>query len=182
MYTAMRPEDPNDAPTPPPHSGPPLVDPEVPPEKKVHGADITFPNCKAPREIKRAIARLDVNLGHPFSADLVRMLAQNSAVKPCRGCFRREKALCCASCLRMKGNAPARPSRLIDRFVGQLGDSVQMDIFYSRTVDGTNYPLLGIVDEATNLQQVCVLENRSPKTIVDAFRTTWARRLVFPTR
>ena len=170
------PEDPNDAPAPPPHSGPPLVDPEVPPEE-VH-ADITFPNCKAPREIKRAIARLHVNLGHPSSADLVRMLAQNNAVTP--EAVSAAKALCCASCLRMKGNAPARPSRLIDRFVGQLGDSVQMDIFYLQTVDGTNYPLLGIVDEATNLQQVCVLKDRNPKTIVDAFRTTWACPSGFP--
>jgi hypothetical protein len=29
-----------------------------------------------------------------------------------------------------------------------------MDIFYARTVDGQNHPMLGIVDEATNLQQV----------------------------
>ncbi|CAE7356139.1 RE2 [Symbiodinium sp. CCMP2592] len=171
------PEDPTDVPAPPQPTGTPPVDPDVPPEE-VHGADITFPNCKAPREIKRAVARLHVNLGHPSSADLVRMLAQNGAVTP--EAVSAAKALTCASCLRMRGNAPPRPSRLVDRFVGQLGDCVQMDIFYSRTVDGTNYPLLGIVDEATNLQQVCVLKDRNPKTVVEAFRTTWARPFGFP--
>ncbi|CAE7445643.1 RE2 [Symbiodinium sp. CCMP2592] len=171
------PEDPTDVPAPPQPTGTPPVDPDVPPAE-VHGADITFPNCKAPREIQRAVARLHVNLGHPSSADLVRMLAQNGAVTP--EAVSAAKALTCASCLRMRGNAPPRPSRLVDRFVGQLGDCVQMDIFYSRTVDGTNYPLLGIVDEATNLQQVCVLKDRNPKTVVEAFRTTWARPFGFP--
>ena len=48
--------------------------PEVPPDE-VHRVDITFLNCKAPREIKRAVAKLHINLGHPSSADLVRILA-----------------------------------------------------------------------------------------------------------
>ena len=171
------PEDPSDVPAPPAATGPPVADPEVPPEE-VHGADVTFPGCQAPREIKRAVARLHVNLGHPSAADTVRMLAQSGSVTP--EAISAAKALSCASCLRLKGNTPARPSRLIDRFVGQLGDSMQMDIFYSRTVDGTNYPLLGMVDEATNLQQVCVLKDRNPKTIIEAFRTTWVRPFGFP--
>ena len=49
----------------PVYDGPPdghsLDDPEIPPEE-VRGSGITMPNCKAPRDVKRAVARLHVNL------------------------------------------------------------------------------------------------------------------------
>ena len=137
------------------YDGPPdghsLDDPEIPPEE-VRGSGITMPNCKAPRDVKCAVARLHVNLGHPSSADLIRMISQQGTVNP--ETIAAAKALNCTSCLRMKNNAPPRPSRVVTKFMGQLGDNIQMDIFYARTVDGQNHPMLGIVDEATNLQQV----------------------------
>ena len=47
------------------YDGPPdghsLDDPEIPPEE-VRGSGITMPNCKAPRDVKRKVARLHVNL------------------------------------------------------------------------------------------------------------------------
>lgn len=58
-----------------------LEDAEIPPEE-VRGAGITMPNCKAPRDVKRAVARLHVNLGHPSSADLIRMISQQGTVSP----------------------------------------------------------------------------------------------------
>ena len=44
------------------------------PQEMVRGAEITFPQFNFPKNIKRAVARLHVNLGHPTSTDLVRML------------------------------------------------------------------------------------------------------------
>lgn len=152
-------------------------EPDVPPEE-VRGAGITFPGCTVHRDVKRAIARLHVNLGHPSSADLIRMISQQGTVTP--ESVTAAKALTCTSCLRMKGNAPPRPSRVVKRFVGQLNDCIQMDIFYSRTVDGANYAMLGIVDEATNLQQVAILPNREPSSILKAFREVWVRPYGMP--
>ena len=157
----------------------PLDDAEIPPEEvRVRGAGITMPNCKAPRDVKRAVARLHVNLGHPSSADLIRMISQQGTVNP--DTIAAAKALNCTSCLRMKNNAPARPSRVLTRFMGQLGDCVQMDIFYARTVDGQNHAMLGIVDEATNLQQVSRLPNREPTSVLKAFREVWVRPYGMP--
>ena len=141
---------------------------------------ITMPNCKAPRDVKRAVARLHVNLGHPSSADLIRMVSQQGTVNP--ETIAAAKALNCTSCLRMKNNAPPRPSRVVTKFMGQLGDNIQMDIFYARTVDGQNHPMLGIVDEATNLQQVARLPNREPASVLKAFREVWVRPYGMPHR
>ena len=109
----------------PVYDGPPdghsLDDPEIPPEE-VRGSGITMPNCKAPRDVKRAVARLHVNLGHPSSADLIRLISQQGTVNP--ETIAAAKALNCTSCLRMKNNAPPRPSRVVTKFMGQLGDNI----------------------------------------------------------
>ena len=170
------PTGPEDQATPEP---PAVNEPEVPPGE-VHGAGITFPGCDAPREIKRAVARLHANLGHPSAPDLIRMLSQQASVTP--EAIKAAKCLSCTSCLRMRGNAPPRPSKTLKHFVGQLNDSVQMDIFYARSMKGENHILLGMVDEATNLQQVVRLPNREPLTVLSAFRTTWVRPFGMPSR
>eukprot|EP00435_Cladocopium_sp_Y103_P056706 s1320_g19.t1 len=145
---------------------------EVPPDE-VRGAGITFPSWQVHRDVKRAVARLHVNLGHPSTADLVRMLSHQGTVTP--EAIQAAKCLSCTSCLRMKGNAPPRPSRTLTRYVGQLNDNVLMDIFYARTIDSVNHVMLGMVDEATNLQQVAVVDSREPEAILKAFRLTWCR-------
>ena len=108
------------------------------------------------------------------------MLSQQASVTP--EAIKAAKCLSCTSCLRMRGNAPPRPSKTLKHFVGQLNDSVQMDIFYARSMKGENHILLGMVDEATNLQQVVRLPNREPLTVLSAFRTTWVRPFGMPSR
>ena len=59
--------------------------------------------------------------------------------------------------------------------MGQLNDNVVMDLFYARDVTGTNYTLLGAIDEATNLHQVRILKDKNPDTVLEAFRQMWVR-------
>ena len=77
-----------------PQEGP---DTEVP-QAEVRGAEITFPGCQVSRDIKRAVARLHVNLGHPTATDLTRMLALQGSITP--QALSAAKKLHCASCER----------------------------------------------------------------------------------
>ena len=66
-----------------PEDDAPAQEPDVEvPQEMVRGAEISFPQCSVPKDIKRAVARLHVNLGHPTSTDLVRMLAFQGSITP----------------------------------------------------------------------------------------------------
>ena len=142
------------------------------PQAEARGAEISFPECSVPRDIKRAVARLHVNLGHPTSNDLVRMLALHGSITP--QALSAAKKLCCASCERMRQAPRNRPSKTV-KYLGQLGDNVLMDIFYARDVKGENYTMLGVIDEATNLHQVRILPDKNPTTVLEAFKEMWVR-------
>ena len=138
----------------------------------MRGAEITFPDCSVPRDIKRAVARLHVNLGHPTSTDLVRMLVLHGSITP--QALSAAKKLHCASCERMRQLPHTRPSRTV-KYLGQLNDHLYMDLFYARNTKGENFTLIGIIDEATNLHQVRILQDRNPSTVVEAIRQMWIR-------
>ena len=142
------------------------------PQEMVRGAEITFPQCGVSKDIKRAVARLHVNL--PTSTDLVRMLAFQGSITPQPQALAAAKKLRCASCERMRQQPRPRPSRVVS-YMGQLNDLVQVDLFYARDVTGANHVLMGMIDTATNLQQVRLLPDRSARTCLEAFREMWVR-------
>ena len=156
-----------------PEDDAPAQEPDVEvPQEMVRGAQITFPQRSVPKDIKRAVARLHVNLGHPTSTDLVRMLAFQGSITP--QALAAAKKLHCASCERMRQQPRPRPSRVVS-YMGQLNDLVQADLFYARDITGTNHVFLGAIDTATNLHQMRLLADRSPETCLEAFREMWIR-------
>ena len=148
------------------------------PQAEVRGAEITFPDCGVPRDIKRAVAKLHVNLGHPTSTDLVRMLVLHGSITP--QALTAAKKLHCASCERMRQLPHTRPSRTV-KYLGQLNDHVYMDLFHARSTNGENFTLIGAIDEARNLQ-VRIPPNRNPASVVEAIRQMWVRPYGAPHR
>ena len=130
--------------------------------------------CGVPREIKRAVAKLHVNLGHPTATDLVRMLVLHGSITA--EALSAAKKLKCASCDRMRQLPRNRPSKTV-KYLGQLSDNVLMDLFYSRNIKGENFTLLGVIDEATNLHQVRILPDKNSDTVLEAI---WIRPYGMP--
>ena len=57
-----------------------------------------------------------------------------------------------------------------------------MDIIYVRDVKGTNFLVLGIIDEVTHLHVGTLLANRTPEEVTKKFMLAWARPFGFPLR
>lgn len=147
------------------------------PQSETRGAEISFPDCRVPRDIKRAVARLHVNLGHPTSTDLVRMLVLHGSITT--EALSAAKKLKCASCERMRQLPHNRPSKTV-KYLGQLNNNILADLFYARNIKGENFTLLGIIDESTGLHQVRILQDKNPDTILEAIQQMWIRPYGMP--
>ena len=144
--------------------------------------EITFPpELKLTAEIKLAVKRMHKNLGHPRAAELKKLLALNGVSN--QAIYSAVEGMKCNSCERTKG--PARPDPgggLPDQTASQFGDRLQMDIIYVRDVKGTNFLVLGIIDEVTHLHVGTLLANRTPEEVTKKFMLAWARPFGFPLR
>eukprot|EP00435_Cladocopium_sp_Y103_P015633 s906_g3.t2 len=141
---------------------------------------ITFPGCPAevPQEVKSAITRLHLNLGHPSEKELFRLLAWQGAVS--KHMITAVKHMVCASCSRSKPPLQPRPSAMPTANIGQFNDALQSDVFYCRDVLGTNHAILGIVDQSTLLHQAARLPDLSSETTLKLFRDLWFKPYGFP--
>ena len=124
-----------------------------------------------PRELKLAIRRIHVNLGHANTKAMLRSLriarASESAIKACR-LFR------CKECPRMHEPREPRPSKLpvIDEFNIQLG----LDIITEKDAAGQSWSWLNILCQGTTFQ-VCALlgetvYNPTGKAVTQALSST----------
>eukprot|EP00434_Breviolum_minutum_P010232 symbB.v1.2.009030.t1/scaffold568.1/size186168/6 len=142
--------------------------------------DIDFPDLSkdVPQEVKSAVARLHLNLGHPSRQELSRLLAYEGnfpdAVHECA------RKLRCSTCERLKPKQPPRPSTQPSMVVGQFGDELQMDIFYCKTLASETFMVLGMVDRATGLHQAIILPDRNSETTFDCFEKVWLRPFGLP--
>ena len=134
-----------------------------------------------PRELKLAIRRVHVNLGHAPQAAMLRALrisrASETAIKACR-LFR------CPDCPRLTEPRLPRPSKLpvADEFNVQIG----LDIFSEKDAKGHSWSWLNVFDQGT-LFQVCSLmgqthANPSSAEVLRAFTTSWTDWAGFPER
>ena len=141
--------------------------------------DIDFPDLSkdVPQEVRSAVARLHLNLGHPSRQKLNRLLAYEGnfpdAVYECAWKLR------CSTCERLKPKQPPRPTAQPSMVVGQFGDELQMDIFYCKTLASETFMVLGMVDRATGLHQTIILPDRN--STFDCFEKVWLRPLCFAT-
>ena len=142
--------------------------------------DIDFPDLSkdVPQEVRSAVARLHLNLGHPSRQELNRLLAYEGnfpdAVYECA------RKLRCSTCERLKPKQPPRPTAQPSMVVGQFGDELQMDIFYCKTLASETFMVLGMVDRATGLHQAIILPDRNSETTFDCFEKVWLRPFGLP--
>ena len=144
--------------------------------------DITFPGLgeKVPLEIRRSVARLHVNLGHPSSQELNRLLCHRGV--PSSGVQECVRKLSCATCQRLSGPQQPRPSAVPSLQAGQFGDLVQGDFFWVRLSSGTNVQVLGLADTATGYHQAAILREKSARDAYDLLHTVWLRPYGLPVR
>ena len=141
---------------------------------------VTFPGIPndVPSEVKAAVKRLHMNLGHPSERELLRLLAYQGAIS--KHMITAVKHLHCSSCIRAKPAKQPRPSTIPKANLGQFNDSLQTDVFYCRDVAGTNYAVLGIIDQSTLLHKAARLPDMSSETTLQLFRQLWFQPFGFP--
>ena len=117
------------------------------------------------------------NLGHLPNVELLKLLAMNGITSD--QVIKATKALQCAACMRSKGPFKPNPASQ-PQYVGQFTDNLQCDIFYLRDITTRNYPILGIICEATHLHVATRLESRVPSHVAEQFRKSWLNAFGFP--
>ncbi|CAL1128378.1 unnamed protein product [Cladocopium goreaui] len=145
--------------------------------------DIDFPGTSQQslsQEVKRTVARLHLNLGHPTSQELCRLLAYEGNVPDM--VYQAVRHLRCATCERLKPPQKPRPSTMPSLTVGQFNDELQADICYCRTVTATTFMILGVVDRATGLHQAGILDDRNSETCFQLLHDLWLRPFGLPLR
>ena len=144
--------------------------------------DVTFPGLtdKVPIEIRRSVARLHVNLGHPSPQELNRLLCHQGV--PSSGVQECVRKLQCATCQRLSTPQQPRPSAVPSLQAGQFGDLVQGDFFWVRLSSGTNVQVLGLADTATGYHQAAILREKSSRDAYDLLHTIWLRPYGLPVR
>ena len=150
------------------------------PTKEIFHDEITFPGTPGiDRSIKAAVARMHKNMGHLPPGELIKLLSLNGVTSD--QVIKATKSMQCSACLR--SNPPGRPNPAAPpKYLGQFADHLPADIFYCRDIRSTNYPILGIICEATHYHAAIRLESRNPEHVAQAFKTAWVRNFGFPLR
>ena len=89
--------------------------------------DISFDGVTGvDQRVKRSLARLRLNLGHPSTQELMRLLAHQGL-----------QGMRCSTCERLKPPQEPRPTSMPSLVAGQFGDELQADVFYCRLLDSS---------------------------------------------
>eukprot|EP00435_Cladocopium_sp_Y103_P040884 s349_g11.t1 len=133
-----------------------------------------------PRELKLAVKRIHVNLGHASTPAMLRALriskASEAALKAVR-LFR------CSDCPRIQNPKEPRPSKLpiTDEFNVQIG----MDIIHENDSAGQPWTWLNVFCQATQFQVCVLLDSAGQPTsqqVIEAFGMGWTNWAGFPER
>lgn len=118
-------------------------------------------------------------MGHLPGPELIKLLALNGITSD--SIIKCIKAMECDACRRSVGpRAPNPASSSGGQTIGQFADNLQADIFYLRDITSKNYPILGIICEATHLHAAIRLESRRPDDVLNGFQDAWFRNFGFP--
>ena len=128
--------------------------------------------------IKRSVARLHINLGHPSPQELLRLLASQGSVPSL--VIKAVQGLVCSTCRRLKPPQEPRPASMPSMVAGQFGDELQADIFYIRLLTGQSYPILGVIDRATGLHMAGLMPDRNADTAFRVLEEIWLRPFGVP--
>ena len=151
------------------------------PTREIFHEEITFPNTSGvDKSIKMATSRMHKNMGHLPPNEMIKLLALNGITSD--QVIKCIKAMRCSACQRAKGLHRPNPATSTPQYLGQFADNVQADIFYLRDMTTENYPILGIICEATHLHTAIRLPSRRPRDVYESFRTAWLQHFGFPMR
>ena len=144
--------------------------------------DIKFEGISAsvPLDVKRTVARLHINMGHPSPQELIRLMCCHGP--PSQSMLEAIRNLQCSTCQRLQLPQHPRPSSLPSLEPRQFCDEVQSDIVYVRTATGEAVPVLGLVDVATNLHQATCLKVKNSESTFEAIEKTWLKPYGLPVK
>lgn len=142
--------------------------------------DIDFPGITStvPSEVRAAVARMHLNMGHPSRQELSRLLAYQGDVPD--QVYEAVRKLRCATCQRLQPPQQPRPSTTPSFYAGQFCDELQMDIFHCRTLSGESFKVLGIIDKATGFHQAIAPSEASSNHMFDCLEQIWFRPYGLP--
>ena len=136
---------------------------------------------RVPRELRLAIRRVHVNLGHARLPDMLRALRISRASE---AAIRATRLFRCPECPRLAEPKLPRPSKLPT--VDEFGVIVGMDVIEVKDSDQVSWSMLNCLDLGTTYQVVVLLDQsvRNPTSaeIADAFNQGWASWAGLPER
>ena len=132
-------------------------------------ADLPPEARRCPTSVRRVIRNAHNNLGHPSNHALVRLMKTAKCHADMIAYARHMK---CPSCQRRQ--PPSRIPRVAmpyrpTRFNAVVG----LDLKWVKDSSDEQYYLLNILDLATTFNVCCVVPDKQPKTIADAFKQHW---------
>ena len=134
-----------------------------------------------PRELKLAIKRVHVNLGHASMPTMLRAMriakASEVAIKACR-LFR------CPECPRLQEPRRPRPSKL--PLTDEFNIMVGIDVFQAKDSQGEQWSFLNILCQGTTFQVVSLLgdtfANPTSAAVLEALNSSWFSWAGYPER
>ena len=132
-------------------------------------ADLPPEARRCPVDVRKMIRAAHNNLGHPSNHSLVRLM-KTAKVHPDMIAYARHMK--CPTCRRRQ--APSRVPRVSlpyrpTRFNAVVG----LDLKWVKDSKGDTYYLLNILDLATAFNVCCVITNKRPSTVAQAFKQYW---------
>ena len=138
--------------------------------------DITFPNLPSGHgislEVRKTVARLLLNLGHPSQQELMRMIAYYGGVPA--NIITAVQHLKCSTCERLKSPQPPRPATMPKFVAGQFGDEFQGDIFFVRIMTSE------ASTRAIGYHQAAVCQTRNASETFQIFLMYWFKPCGLP--
>ena len=133
-----------------------------------------------PRELKLAVKRIHVNLGHAGTAAMLRALRISKASE---AALRAVRLFRCPDCPRIQNPKEPRPSKLpiTDEFNVQIG----MDIIHEKDSSGQGWSWLNIFCQGSQFQVCILLDSAGQPTsqqVIEAFGMGWTSWAGFPER
>ena len=131
--------------------------------------DLPHEARKCPKHVRRLIRNCHRNLGHPSNFSLVRLM---SVAKCHPDMIAYAQHMRCETCMRRappkripRATMPYRPTR--------FNDTVGIDLKWVKDSTGTRFHLLNILDLATGFNLGILLEDKSSKSVMEAFKVFW---------
>ena len=128
------------------------------------------------KPLRKALAKVHSNLGHPSIPDLQRFLrgagASQEMLEACNW-------LRCSTCASTSRTRTHRTVRIPPHDI-QFNDQIMVDCFHLRDADGVGHWFMSMLDRATMYHLVANIPDHSPETFIRVFRSNWTNWAGYP--